>query len=189
MMKEQLIVFAGRIDPVKGMEILTEAFAGLVDDYPEVRLIVAGDGNYNNVLSRATPYWSKVIFTGFVDKTILYELFSICDIGVLPSLHEEFGFVALEMMMIGLPLIVGQTTGLAELVINGETGITVSLNSDEKDKEANVHVLRTAIKSLLDSPLLGKKYANSGRKRFLQNYSFGQFEQRIKEHYESCAHP
>lgn len=171
---EQILIFAGRMDPVKGVEILTEAFIELIKEYPRLRLIVAGDGDYSSVLSKLTPFWSKIIFTGFVEKKILYDLFSISNIGVLPSLHEEFGYVALEMMMMGLPMVVGQTTGLSELIVNSETGITVALEKEEKKSE-NVGVLKKAIQYLLDSPFVRQQYKASGRMRFLQNYSFDQF--------------
>ena len=157
---------------------MAESFIELQKVYPQLRLIIAGDGNYNAIFPKLTFGWSKVIFTGFVDKTILYELFSIADIGVLPSFHEEFGYVALEMMMMGLPLVVGRTSGLSELVVNGVSGITVTLNREKK--EENSLALQTAIKELLDRPLLRKEYARNGRLRFLQNYNFETFVQQTR---------
>lgn len=180
--KDQLLIFAGRLDVGKGVEIIAESFIKLQREYPRLRLVIAGDGSYNSIFSKLTLGWSKVVFTGFVDKTILYELFSISDIGVLPSFHEEFGYVALEMMMMGLPLVVGRTSGLSELVVDGVSGITVSLNKEEKEK--NVLALQSAIKELLDDSLLRKQYAKNGRLRFLQNYSFDQFEQLTRACFE-----
>lgn len=176
--KELILIFAGRLDVDKGIEVLAESFIELQKVYPQLRLIIAGDGNYNAIFPKLTFGWSKVIFTGFVDKTILYELFSIADIGVLPSFHEEFGYVALEMMMMGLPLVVGRTSGLSELVVNGVSGITVTLNREKK--EENSFALQTAIKELLDRPLLRKEYARNGRLRFLQNYNFETFVQQTR---------
>lgn len=173
--KELLLVFAGRLDIDKGIDIVAESFIELRKLYPQLRLIIAGDGNYNAILPKLTLGWSKVVFTGFVDKTILYELFSISNIGVLPSFHEEFGYVALEMMMMGLPLVVGKTSGLSELVVNGVSGITVTLHKEKK--EENRFVLQTAIKKLLDNPMLCKQYAKNGRLHFLQNYNFEKFAQ------------
>lgn len=180
--KELILIFAGRLDVDKGIEILAESFVELQKVYPQLRLIIAGDGNYNAIFPKLTFGWSKVIFTGFVDKTILYELFSIADIGVLPSFHEEFGYVALEMMMMGLPLVVGRTSGLSELVVNGVSGITVTLNKEKK--EENSFALQTAIKELLDRPLLRKEYARNGRLRFLQNYNFETFVRQTRACFE-----
>ena len=180
--KELILIFAGRLDVDKGIEILAESFVELQKVYPQLRLIIAGDGNYNAIFPKLTFGWSKVIFTGFVGKTILYEVFSIADIGVLPSFHEEFGYVALEMMMMGLPLVVGRTSGLSELVVNGVSGITVTLNKEKK--EENSFALQTAIKELLDRPLLRKEYARNGRLRFLQNYNFETFVRQTRACFE-----
>lgn len=183
--KELILIFAGRLDVDKGIEVLAESFIELQKVYPQLRLIIAGDGNYNAILSKLTFSWSKVIFTGFVDKNILYELFSIADIGVLPSFHEEFGYVALEMMMMELPLVVGRTSGLSELVIDGVSGITITLNKEKKDE--NSFVLQTAIKELIDNPFLRKQYAKNGRLRFLQNYNFETFVQQTRACFEGLS--
>lgn len=183
--KELILIFAGRLDVDKGIEVLAESFIELQKVYPQLRLIIAGDGNYNAIFSKLTFSWSKVIFTGFVDKNILYELFSIADIGVLPSFHEEFGYVALEMMMMELPLVVGRTSGLSELVIDGVSGITITLNKEKKDE--NSFVLQTAIKELIDNPFLRKQYAKNGRLRFLQNYNFETFVQQTRACFEGLS--
>ncbi|MBQ8529673.1 MAG: glycosyltransferase [Parabacteroides sp.] len=159
--KEQLILFAGRLDTVKGIELLIKAFVSLISLNPSLHLIIAGEGNFNELLSLATPYWSRITFTGFIEKKVLYDLFSICDIGVLPSLHEEFGYVALEMMMMGLPLIVGKTTGLSELVVHEETGLLVSTVRNE---------LANTIEYLLQSPSVRYKLAKNARKEFIEHY-------------------
>lgn len=169
---EQIIIISGRVNIDKGCEILAKAFADLVDEYPLLRLIVVGDGEYNTVLSHIAPHWSKITLTGYICKQFLYELYSISNIGVIPSFYEEFGYVALEMMMMGIPVVASRTTGLAELVLNEETGITIPLN---KTIEENVNRLKCGIKRLLDDPLLCKQYVVNGRNRYLQRYSFNCF--------------
>ena len=171
---EKILVFAGRLDVVKGEEILVNAFVKLIKEYPELRLIVAGDGDYNCILSKMSDNYSKLTLTGFVDKKTLLELFSIADIGVLPSMHEEFGYVALEMMMMGLPLVVGGLGGLSELVENDRSGITIPLNCKTKDK--NVSLLVDAIKKILDNQQLLTQYGNNGREIFLEKYTFDKFK-------------
>ena len=181
---DQLLVFAGRIDPVKGVEYLVRAFASLTEQYPELRLIIAGDGNFQTVFTALNPVWSKVTCTGFVDKSTLYELFSISDIGILPSLHEEFGFVALEMMMMKLPLIVGNTTGLAELVKDGESGILVP--TQNKNKEFIMDSLQEAIHNLLINDAIRVQFAQRGRERFMQKHELTIFQQRMQQFYQEC---
>lgn len=178
---DQLLVFAGRIDPVKGVEYLARAFASLSEQYPKLRLIIAGDGNFQTVFTALNPVWSKVTCTGFVDKPTLYELFSISDIGILPSLHEEFGFVALEMMMMKLPLIVGNTTGLAELVSQKENGLVINLKNSKDNN--NLKEIREAIQSLLDNKPLCLRYAGAAREKFLTCYIADLFRKRMLDFY------
>ena len=178
---DQLLVFAGRIDPVKGVEYLARAFASLSEQNPKLRLIIAGDGNFQTVFTALNPVWSKVTCTGFVDKPTLYELFSISNIGILPSLHEEFGFVALEMMMMKLPLIVGNTTGLAELVSQKENGLVINLKNSKDNN--NLKEIREAIQSLLDNKPLCLRYAGAAREKFLTCYIADLFRKRMLDFY------
>ena len=179
---DQILMFAGRIDMVKGSHFLCEAFIPLSEKYPNLRLIIAGDGNLEYLLTLQKPVWSKITCTGYVDKETLYELYAISDIGVLPSLHEEFGLVALEMMMMGLPLIVGQTTGLSELVVHEETGLHTF--AQKGDKEKSVSSLRTAIMELLNDTDKRIRLAKQGRIRYLQHYSVERYAESMKTIYE-----
>lgn len=180
---DQLLVFAGRIDPVKGVEYLAQAFASLTEQYQKLRLIIAGDGNFQTVFTALNPIWSKVTCTGFVDKSTLYELFSISNIGILPSLHEEFGFVALEMMMMKLPLIVGNTTGLAELISQKENGLVVNMKNSKDNN--NLKEIYGAIRLLLDNKPLRLYYAEAARDKFFTCYTMDLFRKRMLDFYNS----
>lgn len=184
--EEQLLLFAGRIDFVKGTHFLCEAFMQLVKEYPNLRLIIVGDGNLEYLLTLQKPIWSKITCTGYVDKETLYELYAISDIGVLPSFHEEFGLVALEMMMMKLPLIVGRTTGLSELVNHEESGLQVYCKKGSREK--SVSFIKEAITELLNDKDKQKRFAEQGRKRYLQQYTLEAFLQRMKSLYEECTH-
>ena len=183
---EILLVFAGRIDSVKGVEYLAETFVLLSKRYSKLRLIIIGDGDFGLIFSKLSCFWSKVIFTGFVNKTILYELYSISDIGVLPSLHEEFGYVALEMMMMSLPIVVTETTGLSELIAKNKCGISV--NWRDETGRYNIHILRKYISLLIENKQLRKHYAKRARLVYLEKYSFNLFQQRMVELYKKIVY-
>ena len=178
----QILMFAGRIDMVKGSHFLCESFIPLSEKYPNLRLIIAGDGNLEYLLTLQKPVWSKITCTGYVDKETLHELYAISDIGVLPSFHEEFGLVALEMMMMKLPLVVGKTTGLSELVLHEETGLHTFVQKEDRNK--SVSYLQTAIMELLDDPDKRIRFAEQGRKRYLQHYSIERYAESMKTIYE-----
>ena len=111
----------------------------------------------------------------------MYELFSISDIGILPSLHEEFGFVALEMMMMKLPLIVGNTTGLAELISQKENGLVVNPGNNKDNNNPNE--ICEAVQTLLNDKLLRLRYAEAAREKFLSCYTVDLFRKRMLDFY------
>lgn len=176
---ELIILFVGRIEPVKGIDILLKSFIALNRKHKKLRLIICGDGTFSKVLSIAENYWRQITLTGFVEKNILWELYSLSDIGVVPSLHEEFGYVALEMMMMGLPIIASNTTGISEVV--KDSGILVDFCEYQ---EQNVDKLKNAIDILLTHSDLIKYYSKSSRKRFLEEYDFDSFKNRMLSYYD-----
>ncbi len=110
-----ILIFAGRIDKVKGIYNLVQTLQYIYPSIPNIRLIIVGDGAYNLVLRDTNPLWGRIHFTGFVDKVILSEMYALSDLGIIPSFHEEFGYVAMEMITVGLPILVNATGGLYEI--------------------------------------------------------------------------
>lgn len=96
---EKIIIFAGRIDEVKGVIHLIKAFREVLKKNPDCRLIIAGSGDYDRCFQEAKDICSRITFTGFLDKKDLHGIYQIAEIGVVPSLFEPFGYVAVEMMM------------------------------------------------------------------------------------------
>ncbi len=182
--EDRILLFAGRIDQIKGVMLLAKAFLSLKKKYPKLKLVIAGDGNFNELLQACRPGWSDYILTGFVNKETLYELYSISDIGVLPSLHEEFGYIALEMMMMRLPVIAGKTTGLSELIIENETGCLIDWVDHDSFGSQNTALLEQSITMLIEDGSLCLKYAENGRKRYISNYSIDVFKNSMKKLYE-----
>jgi glycosyltransferase len=179
-----MIIFAGRIDPVKGVSILLEAFNLILTEYQNIRLYITGNGDYNEPLKKASPHWANVTFTGFVNKDELYNLYTIADIGVVPSLHEEFGYVALEMMMMNLPLVVSQTTGLSEMVEGGVNGLTADLSSSQDQQNDSSKILAEKILTLIGDDYIRKVYSENGRKRFLDVYEIKNFRKKMVGFYQ-----
>ncbi|HBK40889.1 MAG TPA: hypothetical protein DDZ57_04890 [Porphyromonadaceae bacterium] len=180
---ENIFIFAGRLEKVKGILILIDAFKLLLKIYPNSKLIISGTGDFTTCLESSNPVWSKIVFTGFVKKAQLYELFSICDIGIVPSIHEEFGLVALEMMMNSLPLIVGKTSGLDEIVTN-DCGCKIKISDESKESAID---LMNAMVKLLRKRTDAENFATNARKFYLSNYELNGFQHRMKnKYYQLC---
>lgn len=181
---EKVIIFAGRIDEVKGITYLIKAFHVVVEKYPKARLIIAGSGDYDIYLQEAKRVCSKISFTGLLTKNDLYELYRIAEIGVVPSLFEPFGYVAVEMMIHALPLVVTSTSGLNE-VVDHTCGLKISLMELPDRLEIDASFLAQKILYLLQHSAKAKDIGLNGRKRYLTNYSSEIFCQNMLHLYSS----
>jgi D-inositol-3-phosphate glycosyltransferase len=135
----RLILFVGRIEPLKGIDSLLRAVALVMAQRPELREglcvpIIGGDLDP----ARATDEMGRlhelraelgmdeaVLFLGARDQDRLQYYYSAAEMVVMPSDYESFGMVALEAMACGTPVIVSDVGGLAYLVKNGRTGYRV----------------------------------------------------------------
>ena len=147
---ERIILFVGRLDPVKGVYLLLRAFMALSEELPDCRLILAGDGNLLPYLQACDRHWGRITFTGRLGKERLYQLYQMADIGVMPSLHEQCSYTAIEMMMFGIPLIASTTTGLKEMIRENVNGLLFEMR-DEADEGAT-RQLQILMKELLTDP-------------------------------------
>jgi len=139
--EDRMILFVGRIEPLKGIETLIRAISIIKDsevmiDCPHHLVIIGGDPDTTNnglnsemarvqKLSQDMGLQDLVIFLGKRDQDSLPYYYSAAEIVVVPSHYESFGMVALEAMACGTPVIASQVGGLAYLVQDGKTGFFV----------------------------------------------------------------
>lgn len=131
---EKLVMSVGRMVPEKGFQTLCDAALKVLQNYDNVKFVVAGKGGMlENLRARAQMLGieHKVWFLGFVSDEDLIKLQIVSDVAVFPSLYEPFGITAIEGMAAGTPIVVSDTGGLGEIVDHGYTGIkTYAGNSD-----------------------------------------------------------
>lgn len=181
---DKIVLFAGRIDLVKGFVELIEAIKLVQREIPNTKLVIAGSGNYTLAFSTAAPCWSNIIFTGFLSKEQLYDLYAIADVGVVPSKHEEFGYVAVEMMMHKLPVIVNNTTGLREIVENGKFGTVFDYGENWNVEELKKQIINVLINGGPDDEMI-----KQARNKVLECYSWDSFCRRIQDIYYRMENP
>ena len=100
--------FLGRLEPRKGAMHALQAFHQLKQRYPQMKLIIAGDGDGRVEIEKYTADHSlqDVELTGFVDEVTKYKLLKESDIYLAPALYgESFGIVLLESMATGTPIV------------------------------------------------------------------------------------
>jgi D-inositol-3-phosphate glycosyltransferase len=127
----KLMLFAGRIQPIKGLDLLLRAVSHLPDGR-NTRLLVVG-GNAGKVdelvrmksLANELGIGEKVVFTGVVEHEKMPLFYNAADVCIIPSYHESFGLVAVEALATGTPVVASRVGGLATIVKDGETGYLV----------------------------------------------------------------
>jgi glycosyltransferase len=166
-----IILFAGRLDSIKGLKYALRAFKIVLNMHPDCRFIIAGNGEFDTHMIECEDVWMNVTWTGLINKDKLYELYAIADIGVIPSFHEQCSYVAIEMMMHGLPIIGSTSTGLCEMIENNVTGLHIPVIEYTDKTEIDISQLAEKILYLLHCPTKTKQMGNNGRQRYLYNYS------------------
>lgn len=180
---EQIVLFVGRLDEVKGISFLLQAFKKTLETHPKAHLFLLGDGNYVQWLKEANDDWSKITFTGWLNKDKLSDFYKIANVGVVCSIHEEFGLVAIEMMMHRIPVVVSDTSGLSEIIEDKVSGLKVPVRTVKGKRIILSKVLAEKISILLDNKNLAEQIAIEGRKRFLAKYEIKDFSNKMLETY------
>jgi glycosyltransferase involved in cell wall biosynthesis len=160
-----LIIFLGRIDPKKGLDLLAKAFAKAHQLFPETHLIVAGQDN-TGYLPTAQNYFKEegcadaVTFTGMLTGKLKYAALAASNIYVAPSYSEGFSMSVLEGMATGLPCVI--TTGC-----NFPEAKNVA-----KIVDIDTEQIADALISLLQYPLEAKDIGDRARNFILENYNW-----------------
>ena len=150
----------------KGFDEVIEAMPRLLKRIPRLVYVAAGDGTDKSRLMAKVAglgLEASVVFTGRIDEAEKADLYRLSDAYVMPSSGEGFGFVVLEALACGIPVVASTIDGTREAVRNGELGLLV----DPKDGEG----LAKAVLVALSRP----KAIPPG----LDYFSFANFEKRL----------
>jgi len=180
---EPVVCFAGRLVREKGADVLLEATASLVGEFPGLRLLVAGDGPERRALVRrcdALALSKTVDFLGHLDPAERERRFAGAWVQVVPSRWEEpFGLVAAEAMLRGTAVVASDAGGLSEVLDFGRSGVLVP-PSDPK-------ALADGVRALLRSRARCEALGASGRERALEHYGAERQADRMSEIYASLV--
>ncbi len=180
--EEKIIFFIGRLVREKGVHTLLEAMPMIRDRFPAVRLIIAGSGPYEEELHRLSMHLGldqQVTFTGYIDEATRNQLYAHADVAAFPSLYEPFGLVALEAMATGTPVVVGDTGGFTETVVDGFNGL--------RAQPGNAGDLAGKIIALLENRDLAQRISRQGLKDVEEKFAWPSIARRYEEVYQKIV--
>jgi D-inositol-3-phosphate glycosyltransferase len=185
----RLFVFVGRLEPLKGVDVILRAFAQLTAGgrHPDALLLVVGEdsgadgGGERERLRRLTGelgLTDRVEFGGSVDQRRLPAYYAAAEACLMPSYSESFGLVGLEAQACGTALIASNVAGLASVVKDGVTGFLV----EGPDPAAYADRMRR----LLEEPGLAERMGQRGR-RLALGFSWDRTAGRLLERMETLT--
>ncbi|MEX2115506.1 MAG: glycosyltransferase family 4 protein [Bacteroidota bacterium] len=165
-----LVGFIGRLDKQKGCEEFIRAAAIVRKSAPKSLFILAGEETHGEPgyadslrsLSDSLGLKQHIRFLPFTREVPLF--LASLDVLAVPSYSETFGYVAIEGMAMGLPVVGTNAGGLPEIIVDGETGFLVPPRNPEE--------LARPIISLLKKPALRKAMGTKGQKRVKERFDF-----------------
>ena len=192
--KDRMVLFVGRIEPLKGVDTLIRAMACMdleKSKCPAYLAIIGGEPSaspeeMSDEMARLQQLChdlhldQTVVFLGKRGQDTLPYYYSAAEVLVMPSFYESFGMVALEAMACGTPVVASQVGGLAFLVQDGVTGYHVPGG----DSEALCEKLSLLLGNAQARQVMGERAAEHA-----QAYRWEKIAAQIVDVYESLLQP
>jgi len=172
------IGIVSRLSFEKGIDIMISAMPMLLQTYPNIKLLIVGEGvekdNLVN-LSEKLDVAHTITWAGLQPKDKLMDYYEQMDLVVVPSRFEGFGLTAIEAMSFSIPVVASAVDGLKEVVEDGKSGVLF------QSEDSNA--LSDTILSLMKDDMTLKNIAISGKKRVQENFSYDTYKEKINELY------
>lgn len=177
---EILLVSVGRLEEQKGHTYLLQALARLIEDDStqgkRIHLLLAGDGRRRQALEQEASALGIADWVHFLGtRSDMADVLRASDVFVMPSLWEGLSLAMLEGMAAGLPVVISDVGGAAEVLGANEYGWRVT--------PADVDMLANALGHLIGAPELCRHLGQSARRRVLENYSAQAMVGRLEDIY------
>ena len=183
------ILFVGRLEKRKGIDVLLEIIPRLCSEYPDLHIDIVGDDTiamengetYRKLFEEkyANLLGARIQFHGKLLDEQLKVKYAACDIFVAPSRFESFGLIFLEAMIFAKPVVACVGGGTSEVVLDGKTGLL----ADPGDAES----LYRAIKGLIDDEPLRARLGREGRRRYEEFFSDREMARGSLKMYYNCV--
>jgi glycosyltransferase involved in cell wall biosynthesis len=171
-----LVLYLGRLNVKKGLDLLVESMAIVVREIPDVRLAIAGSGHPASFTAQVQEWITQAgtrqstVVTGPLDEDDKLAAFSDCDVFVLPSAAENFGFAMFEAMASGRALVCSDTLNYAAEISGLGAGIAAKRTARD---------FAGAVAQLLSSPERRATMGQNGQ-RLARSYSWESCGRRLE---------
>lgn len=189
--EEKIIVCLGRLEIQKGFHFFIDSLIQITNIEKKLKILIIGEGSFEEYLKKQAGRYQNIIqFLGKLDRLELKKILMVSDVGVIPSLYEPFGLVALEMMICKLPVIATNTGGLAEIIKDGYNGFLVDVRQGRCMHYANeglvvdVNSLISKTLNLLMDENLRKTIKEQAYKSLKTKFSNSKFINNFVEFYQ-----
>ncbi|MEK7806773.1 MAG: glycosyltransferase [Chloroflexota bacterium] len=180
----KVLLYVGRLEPLKGLELLLQTAAQL-ETCHQVRMVVVGGGGAGDEevermrrLARSLRVEELFDFVGRVDQGELPFYYNAADVCVVPSYYESFGLAALESMACGTPVVATRVGGLSTIVQHGRTGYLKSWRCPE--------AFANSLEMIMSSTRLQHSMGLAARKR-AEGMGWDKVAARLHRVYESLT--
>ena len=179
---DKIILFVGRMEPIKGIDVLLRAAAAM-EGGSDYRIVIIGGSEDDaeqqrlGAMARGLGIEKRLIFAGTVEQRRLPLYYSAADVCVAPSFYETFGLVPLEAMACGTPVIAARVGGLQATIIDGKTGYLVPWHCPEPYAER--------LDLMLGNDLLRESLGRAAYEA-AQNWTWSMVADRLEEAYDQA---
>ena len=160
---ERVFLYVGRLEPLKGVELMLR-LPTYLDTCEKIRVLVVGGGPGEQAqidrlrsLAMNLGVDDVIDFVGMVDQSDLPLYYNAADVCVVPSYYESFGLTALESMACGTPVVASRVGGLPSVVQHGRTGYLQSWRCPE--------AFANSLEAIVSSPSLREGMSRAARRR------------------------
>ena len=163
-LEDIVLGFVGRFARIKNLEMLISAFQRLSRDYPEVRLMLVGDGELRQSLDSLVDSLGlrrRVLFTGW--QRDLLTVYAAMDAVVMSSLNEGTPVAIVEAMAAALPVVATNVGGVADLIDDGLDGLLV--------RSGDIEALHKSMAIVAANPALRLELGNAARNKIRKRFA------------------
>jgi len=179
---KQIILFLGRINFKKGLDLLAQAFGEIARRRKDVHLVLAGPDNEG--YGKRVRQWlaqegviEHVTFTGMLQGEDKLAALAASDVFVLPSYAENFAIAVVEAMACGLPVVISNKVNIWREIADAQAGIVINCET---------HELIEALHKVLDDPVSRKRWGENGKRLVEQKFTWARVAEQMTQVYQSA---